>query len=71
LTSQTTAETSEALKNEVKSPHPLPEMSRVDFDMTGEPRIPCPLCGKQIRASFLKQGENFCPHCSEKFMVET
>lgn len=32
--------------------------------------IPCPLCGQQLRISTLKQGENWCPHCYEKFIAE-
>jgi hypothetical protein len=36
------------------------------FDM----RIPCPLCGQRIKVSDLKQGENWCPHCFEKFIAE-
>jgi hypothetical protein len=32
--------------------------------------IPCPLCGKFLRISTLKQGENWCPHCFEKFVAE-
>jgi hypothetical protein len=74
LTPQTGAEKEPVEKviaeQEVKPRHPLPEMNRVDFDMTGGADIPCPLCGKRIRAATLKQGENFCPHCFEKFLVE-
>lgn len=32
--------------------------------------IPCPLCGRSIMISTLKQGENHCPHCYEKFIAE-
>ena len=32
--------------------------------------IPCPLCGKLLRVSTLKQGENWCIHCFEKFIAE-
>jgi len=32
--------------------------------------IPCPLCGQRIKVSTLKQGENWCPHCFEKFIAE-
>jgi hypothetical protein len=32
--------------------------------------MPCPLCGQQLRVSTFKQGENWCPHCFEKFVVE-
>jgi ribosomal protein L40E len=34
------------------------------------PSIPCPLCGKPLRVSTLKQGENWCIHCFEKFIAE-
>ncbi len=33
-------------------------------------RIPCPLCGQRIKVSDLKQGENWCPHCYERFIAE-
>jgi len=32
--------------------------------------IPCPLCGRRLWASTLKKGENYCPHCFEKFTAE-
>jgi ribosomal protein L37AE/L43A len=32
--------------------------------------IPCPLCSQAIKISTLKQGENYCPHCYEKFVAE-
>ena len=32
--------------------------------------IPCPLCGQRIRISTLKPGDNFCPHCFERFVAE-
>lgn len=32
--------------------------------------IPCPLCGQRISIATLKRGENWCPHCSEKFVAE-
>jgi hypothetical protein len=32
--------------------------------------IPCPLCSQAIKISALKQGENFCPHCYQKFVAE-
>ena len=35
-----------------------------------ESTIPCPLCDQRIRVSSLKPGENFCPHCYEKFVAE-
>lgn len=34
-----------------------------------ELKIPCPLCGQKLRVSTLKQGENWCPHCFEKFIA--
>ncbi len=30
----------------------------------------CPLCGKSLLISSLKSGENYCPNCFEKFIVE-
>jgi hypothetical protein len=45
-------------------PAPAPEKSAADLS------IPCPLCGRQLRVSTLKQGENWCPHCFEKFIAE-
>jgi drug/metabolite transporter (DMT)-like permease len=32
--------------------------------------IPCPLCGQSLTISTLKRGDNWCPHCSQKFMAE-
>jgi hypothetical protein len=32
--------------------------------------VPCPLCGKHLNVSTLKQGENWCPHCFQKFIGE-
>lgn len=69
LTSQTAPGTA-PVEKEAKLPQPLPEKNRIDFDMTGEALILCPLCGKRIRAATLKQGEKFCPHCFEKFVAE-
>jgi hypothetical protein len=37
---------------------------------TEDLNIPCPLCAKHLTVATLKQGENFCPHCSGKFMAE-
>jgi hypothetical protein len=39
-------------------------------NITEDLSIPCPLCGQPLRVSTLKQGENYCSHCSEKFMAE-
>jgi hypothetical protein len=33
-------------------------------------KMPCPLCGKSLWISMLKPGDNYCPHCFEKFIVE-
>jgi hypothetical protein len=32
--------------------------------------IPCPLCGKSLWIATLRRGENYCPHCFEKFIAE-
>jgi hypothetical protein len=32
--------------------------------------IPCPLCGQALRTSSLKTGENYCPHCYQRFVAE-
>lgn len=32
--------------------------------------IPCPKCGQRLKVSTLKQGENWCTHCFEKFIAE-
>jgi hypothetical protein len=46
------------------SPPPEPEQTTVeDF-------IPCPLCEQRLKIAALKQGENWCPHCFQKFIVE-
>ena len=39
-------------------------------EITDEARIACPLCGQQLWVATLKRGENYCPHCFEKFIVE-
>ena len=43
---------------------PAPEKPMADF------YISCPLCGKPLRVSTLKQGENWCSHCFEKFKAD-
>ena len=48
------------------APTPPPPKPKPTADST----IPCPLCGKILWASTLKPGENFCPHCFEKFTTE-
>jgi hypothetical protein len=35
-----------------------------------EGAVPCPLCGRSLWVSTLKHGENYCPHCYERFIVE-
>jgi hypothetical protein len=70
LQSQLSQEREKPNEVEEKPLHPLPEINRVTIDMAGQFRIPCPLCSKQILVSSLKSGENFCPHCFEKFNVE-
>jgi len=37
---------------------------------TPESTILCPIWDQRIRVSTLKPGENFCPHCYEKFIAE-
>ncbi len=51
----------------VSPPSPQP---RVPAKPAEPESIPCPLCGQHIRISTLKQGENWCPHCFEKFNAE-
>jgi hypothetical protein len=53
-------------------PDVLPPISRPQTPETAtdDLRIPCPLCGQRIRVSTLKPGENWCPHCFEKFIAE-
>jgi hypothetical protein len=43
---------------------PAPEKAFEDLS------IPCPQCGHSLKVSTLKQGENYCPHCSQKFIAE-
>ena len=47
-------------------PVALPNLQHAGSDL----RIPCPLCGQRIRASTLKPGENWYPHCFQKFNAE-
>jgi hypothetical protein len=44
---------------------PAPTARRVDDSV-----IPCPLCGKQLWISTLKHGDNYCPHCFDKFAID-
>jgi hypothetical protein len=32
--------------------------------------IPCPKCGQHLKVSTLKQGENWCTYCFEKFIAQ-
>ena len=57
-------------KKEEKPPHPVPDINQISFGLAGEARVPCPLCTKPVMVDSLKQGENFCPHCFEKFNAE-
>jgi len=50
-------------------PSPVPQ-PRVPGNTTDDLTIPCPLCGQRLMISTVKQGENYCPHCSEKFVAE-
>ncbi|HEV2694520.1 MAG TPA: zinc ribbon domain-containing protein [Verrucomicrobiae bacterium] len=47
-----------------------PPVPAQQTDLSGPSHIPCPLCTQKIRVSLLKAGENFCPHCFEKFIAE-
>jgi hypothetical protein len=49
---------------------PAPIPAPVAPPQPEEQRIPCPLCAQSLKVSSLKQGENWCPHCFEKFIVE-
>ena len=57
-------------------PVPLPVLAEVSEqavareESIGEARIPCPLCGQHLWVANLKRGDNYCPHCFEKFIVE-
>lgn len=46
------------------SPPPEPEQTSI------EDSIPCPLCEQRLKIATLKKGENWCPHCFQKFIVE-
>jgi hypothetical protein len=37
---------------------------------TADSQIPCPHCGQGLKISTLKQGENWCSSCFQKFIVE-
>ena len=58
-------ETRAADQNLEPTPGNLPQSQ-----LTMSSHIACPLCGQGIRASTLKPGENFCPHCFDKFVAE-
>jgi DNA-directed RNA polymerase subunit RPC12/RpoP len=50
-------------------PTPAPQ-PRAAEKTTADLSIPCPLCGQHLKISTLKQGENYCAHCSGKFIAE-
>ena len=47
-----------------------PTTPQLESENTAGPSIPCPLCAKPLAVSTLKRGENYCSHCSGKFMAE-
>ena len=49
-----------------QAPPPAPPPEKPAAELS----IPCPLCAKPLRVSTLKQGENWCTHCFEKFIAE-
>ena len=46
------------------------EQREAQEESIDEARIPCPLCGQQLWVATLKRGDNYCPHCFQKFIVE-
>ena len=51
-------------------PVPKPPKPPTPKELADGSHIPCPLCGQRLRVSTLKQGENWCICCFEKFIVE-
>jgi DNA-directed RNA polymerase subunit RPC12/RpoP len=49
---------------------PKPPKSPTPKELADGSHIPCPHCGQRLRVSTLKQGENWCVCCFEKFIVE-
>jgi uncharacterized Zn-finger protein len=47
------------------SPEPKPQEAPAD-----ERQVVCPLCARNLEVAALHLGENVCPYCSEKFLVE-
>ena len=50
-------------------PPPVPQ-PRLPEKTTADLSFPCPLCGQHLMISTVKRGENYCPHCSGKFLAE-
>lgn len=48
---------------------PPPPVAPTEIKMD-EGQAPCPSCAKGIRIDELKRGDNWCPHCSVKFVAE-
>jgi DNA-directed RNA polymerase subunit RPC12/RpoP len=51
-------------------PVPKPAKPPTPKELADGSHIPCPHCGQRLRVSTLKQGENWCICCFEKFIVE-
>ena len=51
------------------TPKPVPQ-SQAPEKTAADAQIPCPLCGQRLKISTLKQGENWCGFCFQKFVVE-
>ena len=51
-------------------PAPAPTPPKPAPQPSAPEKIPCPLCGQSLKISTLKQGENWCSFCFEKFIVE-
>lgn len=57
-------------KDEMLNWSPGAELKSSASDTIEGESISCPVCGQQIAFTILKKGENFCPHCSGKFIAE-
>jgi hypothetical protein len=57
-----------AVSSYVQTQRQLPKSTPVPT--AAELSIPCPLCGKHLKVSTLKRGENWCSYCFEKFIAE-
>ena len=51
------------------TPKPVPP-TPISEKTTADSQIPCPHCGHGLKISTLKQGENWCSSCFQKFLVE-